>query len=62
MLESRTYIIYKNLNIERAALGDNSGLDVGEACVLDGEEKVDEEDDPRHDTEAAQRHTGRLTI
>jgi hypothetical protein len=32
-------------------------LDVGEAGVLDGKQKVDEEDDPGDDTQASQRHT-----
>jgi hypothetical protein len=37
-------------------------LDVGEAGVLDGEQKVDEEDDPGDDTQAPQRHTRSLPI
>jgi len=38
-------------------LGDDPGLDDGELGVLDGEEEVHEEDDPRHDAQHPHSHT-----
>ena len=41
----------------RRSLGDDPGLDDGELGVLDGEEEVHEEDDPRHDAQHPHSHT-----